>query len=73
MEWERIQADWQGFKALVRARWARISEEQLDVIGGRREHLVRQVHALYGISLGMAQMQVESWQGRLVPPPAAMP
>jgi uncharacterized protein YjbJ (UPF0337 family) len=68
MEWDRIQANWQSFRALVRARWARISDEQLDTIGGSREQLVRQVHALYGISLGMAQMQVESWQGRLARP-----
>ena len=71
MEWDWIQANWQSLKALARARWARISEEQLDTIAGRREQLVLQVHALYGISLGMAQMQVESWQGRLVRPAAA--
>lgn len=70
MEWERVQANWAGFRALVRARWARITEEHLDTIGGRREQLVLQVHALYGISLGMAQMQVESWQGRLARPAA---
>ena len=70
MEWERIQANWQGFRALVRARWGRISDEQLDTIGGRREELVRRIQAIYGISLGMAQMQVESWQGRLASPPA---
>ena len=68
MEWERIQR-WDCFKALVRARWGRISEQQLDTIGGCREELVRQIHAIYGISPGMAQMQVESWQGRLGQPP----
>ena len=70
MEWERVQANWASFRALVRARWAKMSEEQLDTIGGRRDQLVLQVQALYGISLGMAQMQVESWQGRLARPAA---
>ena len=69
MEWERVKAHWQTFGVLVRARWGRISEEQLEMIGGSREDLVRQIHAIYGISLGMAQMQVESWQGRLAQPP----
>jgi uncharacterized protein YjbJ (UPF0337 family) len=73
MEWERIQANWAGFRALVRARWARITEQQLDAIGGRREQLVLQVQALYGISLGMAQMQVESWQGQLARPAPGKP
>ena len=71
MDWERIEANWQTIKALARARWGRISEEQLELIAGRREQLARQVHAVYGVSLGMAEMQVESWQGRLVEPPPA--
>lgn len=64
MDWERIQADWQHFKVLARSRWMKISAAEFDLIAGRREQLVGQIHAVYGISPGMAQMQVESWQGQ---------
>jgi len=73
MEWERIEANWQHYKVLARVRWAKLSEEALDVVAGRREALASAIHEAYGVSTGMAQMQLESWQGQQEPPPAAEP
>jgi hypothetical protein len=70
MDWEHIQANWRHFKVLARLRWAKISAAQFDLIGGRRDVLVGQLHEVYGISVGMAQMQVESWQGQQREPQA---
>jgi uncharacterized protein YjbJ (UPF0337 family) len=64
MDWDRIQANWQHFKTLARARWGRISAEQFDLIAGHREQLAAHIHLVYGISRNMAQMQLESWQGQ---------
>jgi uncharacterized protein YjbJ (UPF0337 family) len=70
MEWERIRANWQHYKVLARIRWGRISAEELDLIAGRRELLAGQIHDVYGVSGDSAQMQIESWQGQQVEPPA---
>jgi uncharacterized protein YjbJ (UPF0337 family) len=64
MEWDLIKADWQHYKVLARARWGRISVEELDLIAGRRELLAGQIRDVYGITGDAAQMQVESWQGQ---------
>ena len=40
MEWDRIEANWQHFKVIARVRWERITADELDLIGGRREQLV---------------------------------
>ena len=64
MEWGRIQANWKHFKASARARWGRISADEFDLIGGRQAELAGQIHLVYGITREMAQMQIESWQGR---------
>ena len=47
----------------MRQRWGRITEEELDLIGGRRAQLAAHIQELYGISKDAAQMQLESWQG----------
>jgi len=70
MDRERIRANWQHFKVHARSRWAKISADQFDLIAGRREQLVGRIHEVYGISPGMAQMQVESWQGQQREPQA---
>jgi hypothetical protein len=71
MEWERIQANWRHFKVIARVRWNKISIEEFDLIGGRRERLAAQIAQAYGVSAAMAQMQLESWQGQQqdAPPP----
>ena len=64
MEWERIKANWPHFKVLARVRWRLISAEEFELIDGRREALARQIAEVYRVSQGMAQMQLESWQGQ---------
>jgi uncharacterized protein YjbJ (UPF0337 family) len=69
MQWERIEANWQHYKVLARVRWARLTEEELDGVAGRREALAAAIHHTYGVSADMAQMQLESWQGQQQEPP----
>ena len=64
MDWARIQADWQHYKALARQRWMKLSAADLDLIAGRRELLAAHIQQTYGISKNAAQMQLESWQGQ---------
>ncbi len=63
MDWDRIQANWKHFKASAHTRWAMISAEEFDLIGGHRETLAGQIQEVYGISLEKAQVEVEAWRG----------
>jgi uncharacterized protein YjbJ (UPF0337 family) len=63
MNWERIQRNWQHYKALAHARWGRITADELDLIDGQREILAGQIQEVYGITLAAAQAQVEAWRG----------
>ena len=71
MDWSLIQADWQHYSALARARWARLTAADLDGIAGRRDLLAAHIQQTYGISMNAAQMQLESWQGQQREPDAA--
>jgi uncharacterized protein YjbJ (UPF0337 family) len=62
MRWERIQANWQHFKASALARWELLTAEELQAIGGRRELLTGHIEEVYGISRDAAQAQVEAWR-----------
>ncbi len=65
MDWAVVEANWSHYKKVAKARWPRITAEEIDAIGGRREQLANRIHEIYGISKGAAQMQLESWQGTL--------
>ena len=62
MDWGRIEENWQHYKVIARVRWGRISADEFDLIGGRREQLLAQIEEVYRVSATMAQTQLTSWQ-----------
>ena len=68
MDWHLVETNWAYYKMVAKERWGRISGVELDTIAGHREQLAIKIQAVYGISRDAAQMQLESWQGRLRAP-----
>jgi uncharacterized protein YjbJ (UPF0337 family) len=62
MDWNRIEGNWKQFKGSVKEQWGRLSDAQLDVIAGRREHLAIQIQEAYGITKKEAGKQLYDWQ-----------
>jgi uncharacterized protein YjbJ (UPF0337 family) len=59
MNWDRIEGNWKQLKGKARVQWGKLTDDQLDVIGGKREQLVGQVQEQYGISKDEAEKQVD--------------
>jgi len=66
MDWNRIESDWKQFISRAREQWSRITEDELDLIGGRRDTLAGQIREVYGISKEEAEKQLAEWQKGLV-------
>jgi len=49
LDWNRVASHWDHYRARVKARWARLSPMQLDVIAGDRVRLAETLRELYGI------------------------
>ena len=62
MDWDRIEANWKQFIGEARGKWGRITEDELDLIGGRRETLAGQIREVYGITKEEAEKQLADWQ-----------
>ncbi len=61
MNWDQIQGDWMQFKSKVRMNWAKLTDEDLTRIGGRREALARCLQARYGFARGEAEREIDAW------------
>lgn len=64
MNWDRIQGDWKQFKGTIKVRWGKLTDDQLDVIAGKRDVLAGKIQEAYGISKEEAEAQVNEWQER---------
>jgi uncharacterized protein YjbJ (UPF0337 family) len=65
MGWERIEGNWAHWKGLVRERWGRLTDDQLAIIGGRREQLAGRIQEAYGLSEDEADRQLRNWERNL--------
>jgi uncharacterized protein YjbJ (UPF0337 family) len=64
MNWDRIEGNWKQFKGKAKEQWGKITDDQLDVIGGRRDQLVGKVQESYGIGKDEAEKQVSAFADR---------
>jgi uncharacterized protein YjbJ (UPF0337 family) len=65
MNWEQIEGNWKQMKGRVKQRWARLTNDDLDAIDGKREELVGKIQKLEGIARERAEKDVDEFMKRL--------
>ena len=65
MNWDRIEGNWKQFKGEVKQRWGKLTDDELDVIAGKRDKLAGRIQEAYGISEELAEEQLSEWEKRL--------
>lgn len=65
MNWETVQGNWKEFRGRVREQWGRLTNDEVDVIEGRRDKLVGKLQEHYGIAREEAERQVREWTDML--------
>ena len=43
MNWDRIEGNWKQFKGKVKEQWGELTDDQIDVINGRRDQLAGKI------------------------------
>lgn len=61
MDWNRIEGSWKELKGKVKQQWADLTDDELDMIAGKREELEGKLQQRYGLSKDAARKQVDDW------------
>lgn len=64
MNWEIVQGNWKQFKGTVRARWGKLTDDNLDVIAGNREKLLGKLQEAYGLTKDDAEREINDFEDR---------
>ena len=64
MNWDRVEGNWVQFKGLVKEQWGKLTDDQLDVIAGKRDQLLGKLQEQYGVTEEEAGRQVEDFETR---------
>ena len=64
MNWDRIEGQWSQVKGKVREQWGKLTDDDVEVVAGRRDHLAGKIQERYGIKKEEALHQVSTWLRR---------
>jgi uncharacterized protein YjbJ (UPF0337 family) len=61
MTWEQIEGNWLHFKGRLRHNWAKLTDEDITRINGRREELAARLQERYGFARSEAEREIGAW------------
>jgi uncharacterized protein YjbJ (UPF0337 family) len=62
MNWDRIQGNWKQVVGKAKAQWGKLTDDDLDVVAGRREELAGKIQERYGIAKDEVDKQIADWE-----------
>lgn len=62
MNWETIQGNWKQVTGKAKEQWGKLTDDDMDVIAGRRDQLAGKIQERYGIAKDAAEKQVAEWE-----------
>jgi len=65
VNWQQFKGDWNVARGRLREQWGRLTDDDLDQIERRREHLLGRVQQRYGMTREEAERAVDSWLDRV--------
>jgi uncharacterized protein YjbJ (UPF0337 family) len=64
MNEDRIGGNWKQVKGKVKEQWGKLTDDDLDVIAGKRDQLLGRIQERHGIAKDEAERQVETFERR---------
>jgi uncharacterized protein YjbJ (UPF0337 family) len=61
----RIEGNWKQLKGKMREKWGELTDDQLDVMNGRREQLAGKLQEVYSISRDEADQLINDFAASL--------
>jgi uncharacterized protein YjbJ (UPF0337 family) len=61
MDWNRVEGNWKQFKGAAKEKWGKLTDDDLNVIEGRREQLEGKLQQRYGFGKDQIHKDVDAW------------
>lgn len=61
MNWDHVEGKWKQYKGKVKEKWGRLTDDDLDVIDGRRQILVGKIQEYYGTSREITEKEADEF------------
>jgi len=65
MNWDQVEGTWVELKGKVRATWAKLTDDDWEQIGGKKDQLLGRLQQRYGYKREEAEHEVDRFIGSL--------
>lgn len=59
---DRISGNWKQFKGKVKENWGKLTDDDMDVVEGKRDQLVGRIQERYGYGKDQAEKELKDWE-----------
>jgi uncharacterized protein YjbJ (UPF0337 family) len=64
MNQDQVEGNWMQFKGKVKEQWGKLTDDDLDIIAGKRDQLLGRIQARHGLAKDEAEKQLDDFQQR---------
>ncbi len=61
---DRIEGNWKQVKGKIKEQWGKLTDDDLDVIAGKRDQLLGRIQERHGIAKDEAEVQLSHFEKR---------
>ncbi|MGB5904353.1 MAG: CsbD family protein [Xanthobacteraceae bacterium] len=64
MDWNRVEGNWKQIKGKVKEQWGKLTDDDLDVINGKRDQPEGRIQERYGYQKDQVKKDIDDWYDR---------
>ena len=61
LDWNRVEGNWKQVKGKVKEQWGKLTDDDLDVVAGKRDQLEGKIQERYGYAKDQTKKEVDDW------------
>ena len=62
MNWDQIKGNWKQVTGKAKEQWGKLTDDDFDVVAGRRDQLAGKIQVRYGVAKDEAEKQIAAWE-----------
>lgn len=70
MNWNQIEGEWHQLAGQVKAKWGKLTDDDLKVVAGKKEQLAGKIQHHYGVLKDEAEKQIDEWIAKIPAAPS---
>lgn len=62
MNWDQVSGSWTSAKGKLKEQWGKLTDDDLDIIAGKRDQLLGKLQQRYGYTKEQAENELDRWE-----------